>query len=98
MRFVASTEIQTYALVKATQAVSDEVQNVILPQMQAVAKSAFQSAAKDYLSSQRASIYLLEKRSYPKRRQEKHWLTPKKKPLSMVLVQQRKLPRKRRRS
>ena len=56
MRFVASTEIQTFASVKATQAVFDEIQSVLLPQMQNAAKSAFQSAAKDYLSSQRAAI------------------------------------------
>lgn len=56
MRFVASTEIQTYASVKATQAIFDQIQNIILPQMQEAAKSAFQDAAKKYVSSQKTSI------------------------------------------
>jgi len=56
MRFVASSEIQTYASVKATQQVFDQIQDVVLPTMQAAAKSAFQHAAKSYLNGQKASI------------------------------------------
>lgn len=44
------------ASVKATEAIFDQIQNIILPQMQDAAKSAFQDAAKKYVSSQKTSI------------------------------------------
>ena len=56
MRFIAATEVNTYASVKAVQQIFDQIQDAFLPAMKAAAKSAFQSAAKDYLSSQRAAI------------------------------------------
>jgi len=55
-RLVAATEIQTYASVKATQELFDETQNVILPQMQEAAKSAFIKAEKHYMKSKKSSI------------------------------------------